>query len=314
VDTGRAEICALASRRLESARACAAELHCDACFDDYRRLVESQPDALLIEVPHRAQDEIALWALEAGFDVLIGGCLSSSVENGEKIAAAATGGGRLVETGYQRRYDPAWEEIRRLIQNKTLGEPVMAVTMALWNADPHSWYYDQQESGGMPLVHLSYCYLNAVRWILGTPVSVAAVANRKAEISRGRVDEESCAVLVGFENGAFASATASYLGPEGMVDSRPRFVCTNGGILVDLTQPTITISRGDGLEERSWEMGPSPFVRQAERFLSALETRAPALNPPGDALMDLRIAAAVSASIREKRTVDLDGLARREVR
>jgi len=306
VETGRAEICALASRRLESARACAAELHCDTCFDDYRRLGESRPDALLIEVPHRVQDEIALWALESGLDVLIGGCLASSVENGEKIVAAASGG-RVVEAGYQRRYDPAWEEIRRLIWNKTLGEPVMAVTMALWNADPHSWYYDQGQSGGMPLVHLSYCYMNAVRWILGAPVSVAAVANRKAETSRGRVEEESCAVLVGFENGAFASATASYLGLEGMADARPRFICTDGGILVDMTQPTIAISRGEGVEERSWERDPSPFMRQAERFLTALETRAPALNPPADALVDLRLAAAISASIRENRTVALGG-------
>ena len=43
----------------------------------------------------------------------------------------------------------------------------MAVTMALWNPDPDEWYYDQEASGGMPLTHMSYCYLNAVRWILG---------------------------------------------------------------------------------------------------------------------------------------------------
>lgn len=306
LDTGRAEICALASRRPENARTCAAELHCDTWYDDYRRLAESRPDALLIEVPHRVQDEIALWGLEAGFDLLIGGNLASSVAAGEQIVNAAAGGGRVVEAGYQRRYDPAWEEIHRLIEEGALGEPVMAVTMALWNADPHSWYYDQRESGGMPLTHLSYCYLNAVRWILGTPISVAAAANRKVQTSPERVDEESCGVLVGFENGAFASATASYIGPEGMADPRPRFVCTGGGIRVDLARPEIAIFRGGRLEERSWEAVPSPFVRQAECFLSALETRTPALNPPVDALVDLRIAAAVSISARQGRTVVLN--------
>jgi len=305
VETGRAEICALASRRLDSARACAAELGCDAYSDEYQRLADSNPDAILIEVPHRAQDEIALWALEADFDVFIGGSLASSVGQGERIIALAARRGRFVEAGYQSRYNPVWEETRRLIQSGELGEPVMAVTMAFWSGDPASWYYDQQESGGMPLTHLSYCHSNAVRWILGRPVCVSAMANRKAHTTPGCVDEESCGALVGFESGAFASATVSYIKPAAVSDARPRFVCTNGGILVDPSQNTITVSRGDQVEQLAVETEPSPFVRQASTFLDSLDTREPGRNPPDDALVDLQIAAAVATSAREQRTVQL---------
>ena len=305
VETGRAEICALASRHLQSASACATELGCDVCFDEYRRLADCHPDAILIEVPHRVQDEIARWALEAGFDVFIGGSLAPSVAQGERIAEKAAREGRIVEAGYQGRYNPAWEETRRLVRSGELGEPVMAVTMAFWNGDPASWYYDQLESGGMPLTHLSYCHSNAVRWILGSPVCVSAMANQKAETTPGRVDEESCGVLVGFENGAFASATVSYLRPEATPDARPRFVCTAGGVLGVHAGNAITVSRGQEVEEIVVDAEPSAFVRQAACFLESLDTREPGRNPPDDALVDLQIAAAVSTSARRQQTVHL---------
>ncbi len=309
LDTGRVEICGVASRRVETARRCAEDLGCEVYFDDFRRLAETRPDAVLIEVPHGVQDEMALWALETGFDLLIGGSLASSLENGFKILDLAAGHRRIVEAGFQRRYDPAWEELRRLIADGVLGEPVMATSMALWKPDPQSWYYDQQMSGGMPLTHLSYCYLNAMRWILGKPSTVAAVANRKRETSPGRVSEETCGVLLGFENGAFASATASYLGPEGMTNAGTRFVCTEGGVQPNEENApgtvSLTVFQGGRSEVRVFNNEPSPVVRQAEAFLNAIETRDEARNPPEDALIDVQVAEAVSLSAREHRTISL---------
>ena len=309
LETGRAEICAVAARRAQSAESCAAELGCGVYGDDYRRLGEAAPDAILIEVPHRVQDEISLWALEAGYDLLVGGCLASSMASGRRIVEMAARNGRIVEAGFQRRYDPAWEEIRRLVAGGELGAPVMAVTMALWNPDPDAWYYDQEASGGMPLTHMSYCYLNAVRWILGRPTTVSAMANRVRNTAPAHVAEESCAALIAFENGAFASATASYIGPEGMADPQPRFICAGGGVLPKADSPSgkdsITVFRGGRSEVRAFEGEPSPFVRQAAAFLDAVEERRAALNPPEDALLDVEIAEAVSVSAMEQRVVSL---------
>ena len=309
LETGRAEICGVAARRAHRAARCAAELGCEVSWDDYRRLEETRPDAVLVEVPHRVQDEVSLWALDAGFDLLVGGCLASTTENGRRIAEMAARNHRLVEAGFQRRYDPVWEEIRRLVTDGELGAPVMAATMALWNPDPDGWYYDQEASGGMPLTHMSYCYLNAVRWILGRPTTVSALSNRVRNTAPGHVAEESCGALIGFENGAFASATASYVGPEGMPDPQPRFICAEGGVLTNADSPpgkdAITVFRGGRSEVRAFESEPSPFVRQADAFLDAMESRRGARNPPEDALLDVEIAEAVSISAREHRTVSL---------
>ena len=157
LDTGRAQICAVASRRLTAASDCAEVLGCDVAFDDYRDIAQTDPDAVLIEVPHLPQDEITLWALAAGYDVFVGGKLAVNSQVGALIVELAADMGCLVEAGFQRRYDAAWEEIHRLVRDRELGEPIMAVTMALWLAPAGSWYADQHVSGGMPLTHMSYC-------------------------------------------------------------------------------------------------------------------------------------------------------------
>ena len=303
LETGQAEICSVSSRRMASAKACASELSSDIYFDDYRRLAEAKPDAILLEVPHKVQDEITLWELEAGFDQLIGGCLASNVESGEQIAALAKTKGCVVEVGYQRRYDPAWEKIKQLVESKELGIPVMSASMALWNADPKQWYYDQETSGGMPLTHMSYCYLNAIRWILGKPIWVSAVANKIVETGPTRVLEESCGAHITFENGSFLSATASYVGPEGMCSAETRFVLTSGGIQTNDDNLSITIFKGGETEIQSFYEDPSPFVRQSRAFLEAVENRGIGRNPPDDAILDNRIAENISTSAKERRTI-----------
>ena len=95
-ETGRAVICGVAAGHSESARCCARELGCDVHCDDFRRLAETHPDAVLIEVPHGAQDEIAVWALESGCDLLIGGCLASNLNAGAEIEELAARRGRGV--------------------------------------------------------------------------------------------------------------------------------------------------------------------------------------------------------------------------
>ena len=142
---------------------------------------------------------------------------------------------------------------------------------------------------------------------MGQPTTVFAMANRKVETLPERVREETCAVLVGFENGSFASATASYAGPNGMSDPEPRIVCTEGGIQFNSDESSglvsITVYLEDGCEVHSFDTDPSALVLQADGFLAALDTRQSALNPPEDALIDVQIAEAISVSAREQRMV-----------
>ena len=151
LETGRAAICAVASTRIETAKALAEELGAPKYFDDYRRIEAERPDAMIIEVPHSAQHDISMWALEAGYDLLIGGVLDVTSRQAEALEKLAAKKVRIVEAGYEARYDQGWEKARELVAGGALGKPIMAQSLALWPGNPKSWYYNQAASGGMPL-------------------------------------------------------------------------------------------------------------------------------------------------------------------
>ena len=59
------------------------------------------------------------------------------------------------------------------------------------------------------------------------------------------------------------------------------------------------------MRKRFFKDKPSPFVYQAEAFLQAIESREGVQNPPEDAILDLKIAAAISLSAQKNQTVHL---------
>jgi predicted dehydrogenase len=303
--TGRTEIVAVASRNIEHARAIASELGAADAFDDFRCLEVCRPEAVLVETPHQTHDEVVPWALETGFDLLIGGNLASSVAAGERFADQARRQERVVECGYDRRYHPAWEKARELIQAGDLGRPIQAYAAGLWSADPQSWYYSQAASGGMPLTHMSYVGLSYIRWIFGQPVGAAAAANRVVQTAPGLVEEESCAAIVHFESGAFATVIASYYAPAGWPWVMASFVCSRGGAIPDEGEGTLTIYRGAQPEALRFPKEPSSCVRQANAFLDAVDQRGGQRNPPEDALWDVRLAEAIAKAAREHIYVSL---------
>jgi len=197
--TKKAVICGVASRTLSSAQRFGKEIGCETCLNDFRALAETSPEAVLVEVPHGVQDDAVLWALGQGLHVLIGGCLATSSDAAERIRRIASDKRLVVEAGHQKRYSGLWQEVKRLITEGELGQVVAIRTMALYDADPKSWYYQQQASGGMPLTHMTYCFINAIRWILGDPVCVSAFANRLRETGPGMVNEETCVANLQFD-------------------------------------------------------------------------------------------------------------------
>jgi predicted dehydrogenase len=309
-ETGRATIVAVASRRLAHARACADELGAPAAFDDVRALAACDPEALLVETPHQAHDAVVPWALAAGYDLLLGGNLAASVASGERFVALARSHGRVVECGFDRRYDPAWERLHALLQAGALGRPIQATASGLFAADPAGWYYDEAASGGMPLTHMTYVGLSYLRWLLGTPVSVAALANRVVETAPGRVAEENCAALVEFAGGAFATVVAGYAGAGEPPDPPVRIICAGGTAVPDAAAGTLTLyhSRSGAPAQPEilrFPRRPSSFVHQAAAFLDALDRRGGQRNPPEDALWDVRLAEAIAQAARERRVVRL---------
>jgi predicted dehydrogenase len=306
--SGQAEICAVASRHLDTAQAFGAEIGCTACFDDYRRLAAVQPDALLVEVPHGVQDEITGWALEQRLHVLVGGVPATTAANAQRILDLSRQNRLVVEAGFEARYSALWAAARDMLDGGRLGDLVAVRSIALWGGDPNTWYYRQHESGGMPLTHMTYGFINPIRWLAGNPHAVSAFANRKRHTAPGLVAEETCVANLLFPGDVLASVTAGFVKPGNIPSWSVAFIGTEAAIELFPAENGIghmQVYRGDHSERLGFDDARDPFEIQAATFLAALDGNNACRNTPADTIDDICIAEAIVASARERRLICL---------
>lgn len=302
IETGRAEICGVASRHLVTAKACAEELGCPNAFDDYRQLEQLKPEALLIEVPHAPTHGIALWGIETGCHLYIGGPLGVSEEEGRQIVELAAQKRLLVEGGYSSRYDVFCQRVRHLVRNGDLGTPLSGQSLGLMNLAPHRWYASESISGGMPLTHMTYVFLDNFRWILGEVKLVLAAANRKVLTAPDAVREETCAATLVFADETIVSMVAGYASPGEVPHNWTwRIVCTDG--IAD-SDGSVVLRGGDPVE---MDFDPGLPTNQSEAFLDALEGKDTLLCPGEDAVRTMIVGKAISEAAQTGRPVELDG-------
>jgi predicted dehydrogenase len=82
----------------------------DRVADDYRKLIEcSLADAVIVCSPNSTHAEVVLAALEAGLHVFVEKPLCITIEDADEIIAARDRTDRIVQVGYMKRFDPAYE-------------------------------------------------------------------------------------------------------------------------------------------------------------------------------------------------------------
>ena len=308
LSTGKVQLCGVAARHLASAQKMADEFDCGAAFEDYSRLTETQPDALLVEIPHETQDGAVLWGLEHGLHTLVGGTLATTSSVAGRITQLADAQQLVVESGYEARYSPAWEHAKHLIDSGELGRLVTIRSIALWAGDPRTWYYNQRISGGMPLTHMTYCFINPVRWIVGDPLAVSAFASRVLNTAPELIAEENIVAAMKFGNDVLCNMTAGFVAPGGLPAWSATFIGTKGAAEIrpdEVGTGTVVVYQEGKATERNFTGTANAFNLQAEAFVAAIQSGGQGRNPPAATSGDVRVAEAIVTSVRENRTVML---------
>lgn len=89
---------------------------------DYRDLLASDIDAVVIATPVSTHHCLALEALRAGKHVLVEKPIAASMAEAEKIVAEGERQGRVVMVGHTFEYNPAVEAVKELIASGDLGD------------------------------------------------------------------------------------------------------------------------------------------------------------------------------------------------
>ena len=91
-------------------------------YDDYRDMLakEENLDAVIVAAPDFVHAEQTVACLEAGKHVYCEKEMSNKLENAAAIVRAAGKAGKLVQIGHQRRSNPIYREVRRLLREDRL--------------------------------------------------------------------------------------------------------------------------------------------------------------------------------------------------
>ena len=147
---------------------------------DWRQLV-ARPDldVVIVATTNNLLTEIACAALEAGKHVLVEKPAARSVEELDRLMAAAQGAKKLVRVGFNHRYHPALRKARELFENGALG-PLMFVRGRYGHGGrlgyEKEWRANPALSGGGELVDQGVHLIDLARWFLGEFTSVAGRA------------------------------------------------------------------------------------------------------------------------------------------
>ena len=174
------EMQALTGRDLSMATQAAAKMGWSAVESDWRKLV-GRDDIDLIDIcsPGDTHAEIAIAALEAGKHVLCEKPLANSVEEAERMVAAAEEAatrGVFAMCGYSYRRTPALAFARQLVEEGQLGtlRQVRAQYLQDWLSDenaPLTWRLDKSRSGSGALGDIGAHIIDAAQWITGKRIA-----------------------------------------------------------------------------------------------------------------------------------------------
>ncbi|WP_246775547.1 Gfo/Idh/MocA family protein [Methylobacterium aquaticum] len=288
-------------------------------------LADARPDGVVLATPNRLHVPQGLACIAAGIPVLIEKPLAHSLEEGERLVAAAEAAGARVLVGHHRLHSPLLRRVVEAVRAGLLGRIVGVMGSAVflkpdaYFEGPNAW---RREPGGGPLLINMIHEIGNLRAMVG---EIAAVQATASQAVRGFAVEDTVAMTLRFAGGALgtfllsdtaASArsweqtsreNAAY--PSYPDEDAYTILGTEGSLAV----PTLRVKRYAG--PRSWfepftcetlAVEPAdPLAEQIAHFAAVIRGEAAPLVSARDGLQNLRVVDAVARAARTGGTVDI---------
>lgn len=270
--------------------------------DDYRSLLRrSDIDAVAVVTPHALHEEMVTAAFAAGKQVFCEKPLALNTASAERMLAARAKAGGVLGIGHERRYEPALEDMRRLVESGALGRILHMDANVSHNnfrkMDSSNWRRDPKHApaGAWTAlgIHLGDLFVS----FAGEPTRVTA---RTASQIFPAPAEDFVSAEIDFANGARGCITClstppfygrfTVIGDQGWVEVQ------EGGNVDKGLPSSFVHCRPDGSREtRSY--APTNTVRaNFEAWADAVEGRAPYRFSTEQLLANIRIFDAVVRS------------------
>jgi predicted dehydrogenase len=277
---------------------------------DLQEALSLKPDAVILANPTALHLETAIPFAKQGSHLFFEKPISDSMEGiAGLFEALKMGGGRAV-TGFQFRFHPGLQRVRRLLQESAVGEIISA--RAHWGEYLPGWhpwedhrksYSARKDLGGGVILTLSHP-IDYLRWLLG-PVAMVWAYYRPVQHLEIKV-EASAEIGLEFAGGAFASVHLDYIQRPGRHDLE--IIGDQGTIKWDNSNGQVHLFRAPS---NSWETFEPPlnferndlFIAEMKHFLDVVENKSAAICTLEDGIEVQKIVDAAYRSYQEQRFI-----------
>lgn len=266
-------------------------------------LKDESIEGVVLATPHALHEEQILAAVAAGKQVFCEKPLTMTAAGAARVVVACAKAGTVLGIGHERRWEPAFEEMARLIKAGALGKVLhMDANVShdiLRNLGPSNWRLDPAHApAGMMTavgIHLTDLFVS----FAGPAAEVRALTDRMVFAPPA---EDFVTAHIAFRSGARAtltclSATAYYgrfavFGDAGWVEAVSE-------ANVDQGKPTI-LTRGDGKSRQTVVYPAIDTVRlNFDAWADAIDGRAPYRFTGEQLVENIRLFEAIVRSSRE---------------
>jgi len=185
-------------------------------FSDWRYLLD-EVDLVSIATPTETHCEIACAFLEKGKHALVEKPIALTLEEADKMIAAAERSGAKLMVGQLERFNPAMVALRPHVTKPLYFE--------IHRVSP----FPNRSLDVDVVLDVMIHDLDAVQWLVGEDVKVSAIQAVGIPVISDKVDAANARIE--FENGAVANITASRIGTEKI--RKTRFYQTNAYVVLD---------------------------------------------------------------------------------
>lgn len=244
-----AELVAISDPDKERAEAASQGARIEA--DAMRLIALADVDAVVIATPDEFHHRLVLAAVDAGKPVLCEKPLAATTAECRNIVAAERGR-KLVTTGYMRRFDPAYRELKQCVESGAIGE-IKLMHCVHRNVAAAPWF-----TGAMSFTNGLVHELDICRWLLG-------VEYRRATVHVIQSSVDPIFVVLETDQG-FLVTVEFFVNAHYGYDVHADIVGSKGTI--SMAEPALTRLRQDGAVRASYSAKWIPRFAEAYKAQS----------------------------------------------
>ena len=202
----------------------------EGLYEDWGEMLEKEAlDAVSVCTPNHLHYRPTLDALNAGCHVIVEKPLAMNAEEGREMVELARSKGLVLTIGFQFRYAPSTQMVKRAFDAGTLGEVMAAKVRAVRRRGIPNWgvFGRKDLQGGGALIDIGVHAMEMTHYCMGSPRPVAATANTWTYLGNKPSDvasmwpnwdyenytvEDLAVGHVRFENGAVMQVEAMFAG------------------------------------------------------------------------------------------------------